>query len=158
MSTEEELSESEKTIRRCLEKCFRLAIAVFVSLQMFDFLFNSVWMHGYIWSLNQKVEMDMSERSAGAIVDHQLGKVGNKERFFAAVVSALSVWSLLAVLGYGKRDHSVWELLKHSVMVGIMAGCVRCMQMQQRLYPAIHEGFYTYLLTFSVGLTFSIQI
>uniref|UniRef100_A0A1I7ZFJ4 Transmembrane protein n=1 Tax=Steinernema glaseri TaxID=37863 RepID=A0A1I7ZFJ4_9BILA len=108
-------------------------------------------------SLNQKVEMDMSERSAGAIVDHQLSKVGNVERLVISAVAALAVCLLLLVLGYARREHTVWELFKHSIIIGTMAGCARCMQMQQRLYPAIHEGFYTYLLTFFVGLTFSIQ-
>uniref|UniRef100_A0A1I7ZEM9 Transmembrane protein n=2 Tax=Steinernema glaseri TaxID=37863 RepID=A0A1I7ZEM9_9BILA len=159
MSTEEceELSVFEQKARAVAQKCFRLAVAVFVSAQMFDFLFNSIWMHGYIWSLNQKVEMDMSERSAGAIVDHQLSKVGNVERLVISAVAALAVCLLLLVLGYARREHTVWELFKHSIIIGTMAGCARCMQMQQRLYPAIHEGFYTYLLTFFVGLTFSIQ-
>lgn len=28
---------------------------------------------------------------------------------------------------------------------------MRCLQMKQRLYPAIHEAFYVYLITFSTG-------
>ncbi|KJH42203.1 hypothetical protein DICVIV_11810 [Dictyocaulus viviparus] len=69
------LSVFELRFRRVLSVGYRVAVAVFVTSHLFDFLFSSVWMHGYIWSLNLPIDLDMSDKSAGAIVYHQLEQV-----------------------------------------------------------------------------------
>ncbi|VDM71202.1 unnamed protein product, partial [Strongylus vulgaris] len=70
------VSAFERKIRRLLSFAYRLSVSIFVTVHLFDFLFSSVWMHGYIWSLNLPIDLDMSDKSAGAIVYHQLEQVG----------------------------------------------------------------------------------
>uniref|UniRef100_A0A1I8EA92 Uncharacterized protein n=1 Tax=Wuchereria bancrofti TaxID=6293 RepID=A0A1I8EA92_WUCBA len=100
----EEVSPTEAIIRRRINFSFRLLIASFSSYQIFDFLFSPIWIHGYIWSLNQKVDLELSTKSA--------------------VLTAIS----------------------------------RCLQTKQRLYSAIHEGFYAYFLIFFTGLILTLQV
>jgi hypothetical protein len=88
---EEELSESERSIRRGLEFSYRFVLAVFLSCQLFDFLFSPIWMHGYLWSLNLPIEMDMSDKSAGFILDHQLEQVGYLERLLHSILGVCGV-------------------------------------------------------------------
>jgi len=133
-------------------------LAVFVSGHVFDFLFSSIWMHGYVWSLNQRVDLDLSEKSAGAIVEHQRERVGLGERAVHAAVAVVLVYALLWICGFRGRNQRIWRLLHLSLAVGVMCGVVRCVQMKQRLYPALHEGFYAYLLVFTVGLCASLRI
>jgi hypothetical protein len=45
----EEVSEPEQKVRQWLEFFYRFVMAVFLSCQLFDFLFNPIWMHGYLW-------------------------------------------------------------------------------------------------------------
>ncbi|KAJ1345536.1 hypothetical protein KIN20_000092 [Parelaphostrongylus tenuis] len=52
-------------------------------------------MHGYIWSLNLPIDVDMSEKSAGAIVYHQLEQVGYRERLLLIVAQVASTALLL---------------------------------------------------------------
>ncbi|KIH44587.1 hypothetical protein ANCDUO_25387 [Ancylostoma duodenale] len=66
------VSPSERRLRKLLALSYRLSVSVFLTAHLFDFLFSSVWMHGYIWSLNLPIDLDMSDKSAGAIVYHQL--------------------------------------------------------------------------------------
>lgn len=48
--------------------------------------------------LNQPIEMDMSDKSAGIILDHQLKQVGYTERL---VHSTISVFSIVVILRFG---------------------------------------------------------
>lgn len=45
----EEISVCEHKIRQWLEFFYRFAMAIFISCQLFDFLFSPIWMHGYLW-------------------------------------------------------------------------------------------------------------
>ncbi|VDN41231.1 unnamed protein product [Gongylonema pulchrum] len=75
----EEVAEKEAVIRQRVDFFLRLSFASFFSCQTFDFLFSPIWMHG---SLNQKAELELSTKSAGAIVEHQLTVCGYSERDF----------------------------------------------------------------------------
>lgn len=44
-----ELSDGERRLRGFLGLAYRFMAAIFTASHIFDFLFNSVWMHGYIW-------------------------------------------------------------------------------------------------------------
>ncbi|VDM55828.1 unnamed protein product [Angiostrongylus costaricensis] len=135
------LSVSERRIRRMLSVAYRLALAVFVSAHLFDFLFSSIWMHGYIWSLNLPIDMDMSDKSAGAIVYHQLEQVC-KLRF----------------TGFSSAEsQSVWRMLLLSFCIGVLGSLIRTLQMKQRFFSSLHEGFYCYLITFLVGLILTVR-
>lgn len=39
----------ELNVRLKIKFFFRIILATFCSNQIFDFLFNPIWMHGYIW-------------------------------------------------------------------------------------------------------------
>uniref|UniRef100_A0A0K0D953 Ion_trans domain-containing protein n=1 Tax=Angiostrongylus cantonensis TaxID=6313 RepID=A0A0K0D953_ANGCA len=135
------LSVSERLIRRMLSVAYRLAFAVFVSAHLFDFLFSSIWMHGYIWSLNLPIDMDMSDKSAGAIVYHQLEQV----------------W-VLFVTKYTVTTGDKYDI-KNGSILGAHCETVtsRKFQMKQRFFSSLHEGFYCYLITFLVGLILTVR-
>ncbi|KAI1727772.1 hypothetical protein Ddc_05089 [Ditylenchus destructor] len=145
----------EWKLRSLADFSYRFAFAVFLSAQMFDFLFNPVWMHGYIWALNLKLDVDLSDKSAGVILDHQLSVVTYSERLFHAIISTIAVIVVLRLCGYHKENKSVWQLLKLSLACGTASGVARCVQMKHRLYPAIHESFYIYLHFFVIGYCMS---
>uniref|UniRef100_A0A0M3I3H4 Transmembrane protein n=1 Tax=Ascaris lumbricoides TaxID=6252 RepID=A0A0M3I3H4_ASCLU len=153
----EEISFDEQKIRDKFNFIFRLLIACFLSYQILDFLFSPIWMHGYIWSLNQKLEIEMSTMTAGAIVEHHLSKCGHAERIFLSALIVFMTWAFLVVGGFRNRNRSVWYLLRLSLLIGSAVGFMRCLQMKQRLYPAIHEAFYVYLITFSTGVLLALQ-
>jgi hypothetical protein len=92
---EEEVSRGEQSVRGLVESGYRFALAIFVSAHVFDFLFSSIWMHGYVWSLNQRVDLDLSEKSAGAIVEHQRERVGLGERVVHATLAVVQIYGLL---------------------------------------------------------------
>lgn len=43
------ISPSEQIVRRTIELIFRFSFGTFISAHIFDFLFNPIWMHGYLW-------------------------------------------------------------------------------------------------------------
>ncbi|VDO08734.1 unnamed protein product [Brugia timori] len=100
----EEVSPTEAIIRRRINFSFRLLIASFSSCQIFDFLFSPVWIHGYIWyniplmkfesfrSLNQKVDLELSTKSAGDIFKHQLSVCSYSERLIYSTVLVFIIW------------------------------------------------------------------
>ncbi|VDN52320.1 unnamed protein product [Dracunculus medinensis] len=148
---EEEVSTGEQKIRDKINFTFRLLLASFFSCQIFDFFFNPIWMHGYIWSLNQKIELELNKKSAGSIFLHQLSVSGYEERVLYSIIIVFIIWAFLSCSRIKKRNCSVWFLLRFSIIIGLTIAIVRCIQMKQRLYSAIHEGFYAYLLTFIIG-------
>ncbi|MFH4983889.1 hypothetical protein AB6A40_010598 [Gnathostoma spinigerum] len=68
----ENVSRMENIYRRILSSLFRLLLSTFTSYILFEFLFSSVWMHGYVWSINQKIDFDFTRASAGDIIEHQM--------------------------------------------------------------------------------------
>ncbi|VDO13486.1 unnamed protein product [Brugia timori] len=48
--------------------------------------------------------------------------------------------------------------MRLSVIIGVLTAISRCLQMKQRLYSAIHEGFYAYFLIFFTGLILTLQV
>ncbi|VDO85588.1 unnamed protein product [Heligmosomoides polygyrus] len=91
------LGPSELRIRRVLSIGYRFAVAIFVTTHLFDFLFSSIWMHGYIWSLNLPIDLDMSDKSAGAIVYHQLEQL--KQRLFSSLHEGFYCFFITFVVG-----------------------------------------------------------
>ncbi|KAL3995054.1 putative integral membrane protein [Acanthocheilonema viteae] len=154
----EEISPTEAIIRQRINFCIRLAIALFFNYQTFDFLFSPVWIHGYIWSLNQKIDLELSTKSAGDIFQHQLSVCGYSERIIYSTLLVFIIWIFLLISGFHNNNRTVWQLLQLSVMIGVLTANLRCLQMKQRLYSAIHEGFYAYFLTFITGLILTLQV
>ncbi|CAD6192474.1 unnamed protein product [Caenorhabditis auriculariae] len=147
------LTVAEQRLRRQLSLLFRFAVAVFCCWHLFDFLFSSIWMHGYIWSLNLPIDLDMSDKSAGAIVYHQLHQVGPVERVVHAILCVLGVAFVLLCVGFGKSEgQTTWKLLRVSIVVGFVTGLLRPVQMKQRFFSCLHEGFYCYFMFFVIGL------
>ncbi|KHJ76533.1 hypothetical protein OESDEN_23847, partial [Oesophagostomum dentatum] len=58
--------------------------------------------------------------------------------------------------GSGKQQ-TVWRLFRLSACVGILTGFVRALQLKQRLFSSLHEGFYCYFITFVVGLILTLR-
>uniref|UniRef100_A0A914UNG1 Uncharacterized protein n=1 Tax=Plectus sambesii TaxID=2011161 RepID=A0A914UNG1_9BILA len=145
------ISPFERRVRWVLETAYRWVIAAIISSLWFDFLFSSIWMHGYIWSLNQKYEVDMSDRSAGHIVDHQRNLLPMNDRFVYCCLFVVAVWLTMIAAGF-RSSFNIWQHFKLSASLGTIAGLIRCLQMKQRIYPAIHEGFYVYLMVFVIGI------
>ncbi|WKX93663.1 hypothetical protein Q1695_011151 [Nippostrongylus brasiliensis] len=152
------LSPSDRRIRRLLSIGYRFAVAVFVTCHLFDFLFSSIWMHGYIWSLNLPIDLDMSDKSAGAIVYHQLEQVGHVERLCLMSAKVVAITMLLILSGFASgTPQTVWRLFRLSVLVGLLTGFIRPMQLKQRLFSSLHEGFYCFFLTFAIGLVLTVR-
>ncbi|KAK6734044.1 hypothetical protein RB195_017675 [Necator americanus] len=152
------VSASERRVRRLLSLAYRLSMSVFVTAHLFDFLFSSVWMHGYIWSLNLPIDLDMSDKSAGAIVYHQLEQVGSKERVLLMSAKVLAITLLLLFSGFASgKPQTVWRLFRLSACVGVLCAFVRALQLKQRLFSSLHEGFYCYFITFIIGLILTLR-
>ncbi|CAI5442217.1 unnamed protein product [Caenorhabditis angaria] len=152
---ENELSPLELKCRKLLGLSFRIFLAVFTVVHLFDFLFSSVWMHGYIWSLNLPIDLDMNDKAAGAIVRHQLDEMGNNERIIQSILVVFGV--LMALLANGfSSNKSTWHLFRLSSIIGVVCALVRPVQMKQRFFSSLHEGFYCYFMFFIVSfiLTF----
>lgn len=45
----ERITVLEYELRKLIELFYRFLFSVFLSAHLFDFLFNPIWMHGYIW-------------------------------------------------------------------------------------------------------------
>lgn len=43
------ISLNEFRLRKFAEFVYRFLFSVFLSAHLFDFFFNPIWMHGYIW-------------------------------------------------------------------------------------------------------------
>ncbi|KAM3718544.1 Uncharacterized protein ACO02O_10503 [Dirofilaria immitis] len=121
-------------------------------------MFSPIWIHGYIWSLNQKIDLELSTKSAGDILQHQLSICGYLERIIYSAFLVFLIWIFLFISGFRNRNRTIWQLLYLSILIGLLTANLRYLQMQQRLYSAIHEGFYAYLLFFFTGLILTLQI
>ncbi len=53
------------------------------------------WAMSVFRSLNNQIDVDLSDKSAGYILDHQLGMVGYMERLVHAVLSTVAVVAVL---------------------------------------------------------------
>ncbi|VDM46930.1 unnamed protein product [Toxocara canis] len=80
-----------------------------------------------------------------------------KQRLYPAIHEGFYVYFVTFLTGFRNRNRSVWYLLRLSMLVGCVTGLVRCLEMKQRLYPAIHEGFYVYFVTFLTGVVLALQ-
>lgn len=52
-------------------------------------------MHGYVWTLNLPIDLDMTDKPAGALVKHQLDNMGHLERTIQSVLIVLAVVMVL---------------------------------------------------------------
>ncbi|VDD95584.1 unnamed protein product [Enterobius vermicularis] len=145
----EEVSDTEQKFRNVLNFMFRLIVASVFSYQCFTFLFSPLWMHGYIWALNQANDKEMNRKGAGAINAIQLQASSFRERICLSISLVLLVWLLM--LGFRNKHRSVWYLLKLSACISYVGGMVRCLQMKQRLFSLFHEGFYLFFVVFFIG-------
>jgi len=152
------ISTDEHRVRRFIDWIFRLCLGTFFSAQLFDFLFNPIWMHGYIWALNQQTEVDLADKPAGDILEYQLANCGWTERVVLSVISTAAVMLILWVAKYHESNRTVWELFRLSVTCGVLSGLIRTLQTRQRLYSVVHEIFYVYLHIFVVGICLTCRI
>lgn len=59
--------------KRFLGSTYRFAVAIFVFYLIFDFIFSPVWLHGYVWSLNQNyTRSDYAEEAEGQLLEYQM--------------------------------------------------------------------------------------
>uniref|UniRef100_A0A0M3J4F5 Transmembrane protein 188 n=1 Tax=Anisakis simplex TaxID=6269 RepID=A0A0M3J4F5_ANISI len=99
-----------------------------------------------------KLNVQLSSMDAGAIVDHHLASCGITERIFYSTLLVFVTWAVLALAGFRTSNQTVWYLMRLSMLLGSAVALNRCLEMQQRLYPTVHEGFYIYYITFLIGL------
>ncbi|CAJ0557955.1 unnamed protein product, partial [Mesorhabditis spiculigera] len=114
-------------------------------------------MHGYVWCLNLPVDTNMAEISAGPLVIQQLRAVGEYERILHDVLKVISVAMMLFCSGFYTKPHTVKKLWNLSCAVGLVIFFVRSLQMQQRLFPSLHEAFSTQAAFFIIGVVLTIQ-
>uniref|UniRef100_A0A8R1EN49 Transmembrane protein n=1 Tax=Caenorhabditis japonica TaxID=281687 RepID=A0A8R1EN49_CAEJA len=153
-----EIGPFEQKIRNILSLIFRVSLAVFTVSHLFDFMFSSIWMHGYVWSLNLPIDLDMTDKPAGALVRHQLDEMGHFERIIQSVAIVIVIAMLLLAQGFAEKPgKSTWHLFKISALVGLICGFVRPMQLQQRFFSSLHEGFYCYFLFFVTSFVLTIR-
>ncbi|CAI4222253.1 unnamed protein product [Auanema sp. JU1783] len=148
----------EKRIRYYLQLVFRFICSTFLVWILFDFLFSSIWIHGYIWSLNLPLDHDLTDVAAGLVVELQENIVGKIERSLNALSTTMAVSILLICCGFASNtNRTIMDLVKISGNVGLITGLGRTMQMKNRLFSCLHEGFYCYFITFAVGLMMTLQ-
>ncbi|CAL2032491.1 unnamed protein product [Caenorhabditis brenneri] len=160
LEPEEENIQSpfEVKVRHFLSLIFRFILAVFMASHLFDFMFSSIWMHGYVWTLNLPIDLDMTDKPAGALVRHQLDNMGQFERNIQAVLIVLAVCMLLVAQGYTQKPgRNTWHLFRISAVVGLISGFVRPVQLQQRFFSSLHEGFYCYFLFFVISFILTVR-
>ncbi|EFP07445.1 hypothetical protein GCK72_006322 [Caenorhabditis remanei] len=152
------VSPFELKVRHLLSLTFRFILAVFMASHLFDFMFSSIWMHGYVWTLNLPIDLDMTDKPAGALVRHQLDNMGNYERTIQAVLIVMAVVMLLLAQGFTAiPGKTTWQLFRTSSIVGLICGFVRPVQLQQRFFSSLHEGFYCYFLFFIIAFILTIR-
>ncbi len=86
----------EAIVKHCLALGLRVIVATLVLLGMFDFLFGSIYLHGYVWSLNHEYKRrDLLSESGGylQIYHDSLCSPTMKALFYA--LTALSLYFLL---------------------------------------------------------------
>uniref|UniRef100_A0AC35U9T3 Transmembrane protein n=1 Tax=Rhabditophanes sp. KR3021 TaxID=114890 RepID=A0AC35U9T3_9BILA len=140
-----------------IQMTFRFIWSSFLIGHLFDFMFSAIWMHGYVWALNQYIDIDLSEKSTVVIVEHHLKVVGIKERILHSILISSAVLGMCLMCKYHRVSQNIWKLLRLSMALGALCGLSRCCQMKQRLYPALHEIFYSYLAFFISGVCFLVQ-
>ncbi|CCD65273.1 uncharacterized protein CELE_T14B4.5 [Caenorhabditis elegans] len=148
----------EQKVRHLLSLTFRFILAVFTASHLFDFMFSSIWMHGYVWTLNLPIDLDMTDKPAGALVKHQLDNMGHLERTIQSVLIVLAVVMVLLAQGFTQKPgKTTWQLFNTSAVVGLICGFIRPVQMQQRLFSSLHEGFYCYFMFFIISFILTVR-
>ncbi|GMS87141.1 hypothetical protein PENTCL1PPCAC_9316, partial [Pristionchus entomophagus] len=155
---EDGLSGLERGVRRAIDRCYRFGLASFFAYYTFDFLFNPVWMHGYVWSLNLPIDLDMADKSAGLIVDHQVKQVGYAERKVHALLLSVFLMLMLWRCGFTLASQRISTLISLGIITGCIVMFARGLQMKQRLFSALHEGCYTIVMIFTVGVCLTIRM
>ncbi|GMR39668.1 hypothetical protein PMAYCL1PPCAC_09863 [Pristionchus mayeri] len=155
---ENELSGFERGVRKTIDRAYRFGIASFFAYHTFDFLFNPIWMHGYVWSLNLPIDLDMADKSAGLIVAHQLKQVSYTERAIHSLMLTVFLMFMLWRCGFTMNSQRISTLMSFGVATGIIVIFARGLQMKQRLFSALHEGCYTIVMVFVVGLCLCIRL
>ncbi|CAK5030129.1 unnamed protein product [Meloidogyne enterolobii] len=155
------ISQREAHIRQIIIFIFRFALGIFFSAHLWDFMFNPIWMHGYLWSLNQPYLMEggdsLSEKSALDILEYQNKFYGPWHQMGYSLVSTLGTWLILRFAGFASVDRSVWRLILISIFCGFITAFIRSFLQQQRLFPCIHESFFVFLLIFFNGICLAIN-
>ncbi|KAL3102333.1 hypothetical protein niasHS_003742 [Heterodera schachtii] len=155
------VSARELATRRFFCSAFRLALAVFVSVQLRHFLFSPVWMHGYLWSLNQFAVSEQgsmgADKSALYLLEQQMAQVGFWEHATHGIFCTLAVRLLLHCGGFSHQQKSVWALLRLAFFSGMASGLARAVQMRQRLLPCVHECFCGVAAVFLLGLCLTLR-
>lgn len=78
--------------RTILYSSYRFAVAVFVFFLIFDFLFSPVWLHGYVWSLNQNyTRADYAEEAEGQLLEYQMKLFPQWLRFTSYAVAVVFI-------------------------------------------------------------------
>uniref|UniRef100_A0A1I7TV03 Inner membrane protein n=1 Tax=Caenorhabditis tropicalis TaxID=1561998 RepID=A0A1I7TV03_9PELO len=86
-------------------------------------------MHGYVWTLNLPIDMDMTDKPAGALVRHQLDNMGHFERTIQSILIVFVVSMILLAQGYAQKPgRNTWHLFKISTVVGLICGFARPVQ------------------------------
>ncbi|CEF60756.1 Hypothetical protein SRAE_X000253900 [Strongyloides ratti] len=114
-------------------------------------------MHGYIWALNQYIDIDLSDKSTVVIVEHHLSVVNIYERILHSIIITIGVIIMALLCKYHQKSQNIWHFLKLSISIGGLCGISRSFQMKQRLYPTLHEAFFCYLVVFISGACILIQ-
>uniref|UniRef100_A0A0N5AXP1 Transmembrane protein n=1 Tax=Syphacia muris TaxID=451379 RepID=A0A0N5AXP1_9BILA len=153
----EQISNSEKKVRKVVNFLFRFSAASFFSYHCFEFLFSPLWMHGFVWSLNQEDDENMGQKGPGFLVAMQNAECSILEKFIFSMFVVLMDCVLFWMTGFRRKPQSVYQLLRLSVLFGFVCGIIRCLQVKQRLYSALHEGFYAYFLTFCNSVILTLQ-
>ncbi|KAF7640321.1 hypothetical protein Mgra_00000141 [Meloidogyne graminicola] len=157
---EEWISINELYIRQIIIFIFRFVLGIFCSAQLWDFMFNPIWMHGYLWSLNQPYAIEgefLSEKSALDILEHQNIIYGKWHQFIYPLISTLGTWLILRLTGFSKTYRTVWRLVLISICCGFITAFITLFLQQKRLFPCIHESFFVFLIIFFNGICLTIK-
>lgn len=82
--------------KRILYFNYRFAVAVFIFFLIYDFIFSPVWLHGYVWALNQNyTRSDYAAEAEGQLLEYQMKLFPRWLRFTTFAIACLSIFGAL---------------------------------------------------------------
>ena len=119
-------------------------------------MFNTVWLHGYVYAINVQYSSVTRGNDANmAEMQRQLYPL--MHRCMASVVVTASV-HVLCVLMTAHHRMSMWNIWRLGVLTAIASACARLLLSPHRVMPLFHDAFYVYLCVVCIAPTLTIRV
>jgi len=144
-------SRNERLYRHYVDLCIRHAFATVFGLALMDFMYSSLWLHGYVYALNMNYTA-VGHHNDSHLPDFQFTIFPAGTRALAAAAIVLAVHAFLRCHMNALEPLSIWQLWKRSWAIGVLCAAMRCLQHRHRVLPIVHDAFFAYLAFFFASL------